>query len=275
ALLMIGGEFDLSAGVMIGTTGLLIGLLIGELGFGIWTAMLASLAFALAIGMANGLLVIKTGLPSFIVTLGTFFVLRGANLGFTKLITNTVRVSGIDQAGGYGVARALLASTFWPPHNFRISVLWWIGLTGIATWVLLRTRVGNWIFSAGGDPVAARSVGVPVARTKVALFMTTASAAWLVGVMTVLRLRSAQASEGVGQEFEFIIAAVVGGTLLTGGFGSTIGAAFGALIMGMATIGIPFAGWNTDWRWLFMGVVLLLAVLLNNYVRRKAQEARR
>jgi simple sugar transport system permease protein len=127
----------------------------------------------------------------------------------------------------------------------------------------------------GGDQVAARNVGVPVSRVKIGLFMTTAMAGALVGIMVALRLASAQASQGVGQEFTYIIAAVVGGCLLTGGYGSAIGAAIGALIIGMAFIGIQFSGWDTDWRFLFLGVILLLAVLVNNLVRRSAEGARR
>jgi simple sugar transport system permease protein len=140
--------------------------------------------------------------------------------------------------------------------------------------VLLRTRAGNWVFSVGGNPQAARSVGVPAARTKVLLFMTVSVTAALVGAMIVLRLRSVQANQGIGDEFQFIIAAVIGGCLLTGGYGSAVGAAIGALIFGMARQGIVFAGWDSDWFQLFLGVLLLLATLLNHYVRRRA-EARR
>jgi simple sugar transport system permease protein len=135
--------------------------------------------------------------------------------------------------------------------------------------------VGNWIFGMGGDATAARNVGVPVARVKIALFMTTSMAAALVGIMIALRLSSVQASQGVGEEFTYIIAAVVGGCLLTGGYGSAIGAAIGALIIGMAFIGIQFSGWDTDWRFLFLGVILLMAVLVNNFVRRSAEGARK
>jgi simple sugar transport system permease protein len=276
ALLMIGGEFDLSAGVMTGSTGLLMGFLAAEAGWNVWAAMAVSLAFALLIGFLNGLLVIKTSLPSFIVTLGTFFVLRGANVGLTKLITDEVRVTGLDDAPGFSSARALLGSDFqFLGQTFRTSILWWIAVTTVASWLLLRTRSGNWIFAVGDDAKAARSVGVPAARTKIALFMTTAGAAWLVGMMTALRLRGVVSSEGVGREFEFIIAAVIGGCLLTGGYGSAAGAALGALIFGMTRTGITFAGWDTDWFFSFLGAMLLLAVLVNNYVRRKAQEVRR
>jgi simple sugar transport system permease protein len=275
ALLMIGGEFDLSAGVMTGSCGLLMGILATEVGMSIWLAILLTFVFAAGVGFLNGYMVIRTGLPSFIITLATFFVLRGVNLGGTKAITDTVRVGGLRDATGFDSAQRIFASDFWEPHNFRISVIWWIVLTAVATWVLSRTRVGNWIFGVGGDKVAARNVGVPVNKVKVGLFMITPLAAALVGIMVALRLGSVQASQGIGEEFNYIIAAVAGGCLLTGGFGSAVGAAMGALIIGMTFIGIQFSGWNTDWRFLFLGVILLAAVLVNTYVRHRAEGARR
>jgi simple sugar transport system permease protein len=260
---------------MTGTTGLLMGLLTTEWGFSMWPAIVVTFVFAAAVGFLNGYMVVKTKLPSFIVTLATFFVLQGVNLGVTKAITGTVRVAGLGDVPGYESASKIFSNTFWSPHNFRLSVIWWIVIAAVATWVLARTRVGNWIFAVGGDANAARNVGVPVARVKIALFMTTAMAAALVGIMVALRLSSVQAGQGVGEEFTYIIAAVVGGCLLTGGYGSAIGASFGALIVGMAFIGISFSGWNTDWRFLFLGVILLLAVLVNNLIRQRAEGARR
>jgi simple sugar transport system permease protein len=274
ALLMIGGEFDLSAGVMTGSAGLVMGLLSTELDMNIWLAIALTFVFAGAVGFVNGYMVVRTKLPSFIVTLATFFVLQGLNLGVTKQITGTVRVGGLGEVGGFETAKDIFGGSF-STYDFRMSVLWWIAITVAATWILARTRVGNWIFGVGGDPVAARNVGVPVARVKVGLFMATAMAAALAGIMIALTLSSVQASQGVGEEFNYIIAAVVGGCLLTGGYGSAIGAAIGALIIGMAFIGIQFSGWDTDWRFLFLGVILLIAVLVNNFVRRSAEGARR
>ena len=275
ALLMIGGEFDLSAGVLTGTTGLALALLTVRFGWDVWSAMAFGLALALAIGFVNGFLVVRTQLPSFIITLGTFLMLQGINLGVTKYFTNTVSVGGIAQAPGYDVASAIFAKSVAVfGTQFRISILWWIAVTAVATWVLLRTRLGNWIFAAGGNAPAARNVGVPVTRTKVGLFMTTAFAAWLVGTILALKLTSVQANAGIGQEFEYIIAAVIGGCLLTGGYGSAIGAAFGALIFGMVGKGIVYVGWDPDWYKFFLGILLLLAVLANNYVRKYAEESR-
>jgi simple sugar transport system permease protein len=275
ALLMIGGEFDLSAGVMTGSAGLMLGILATEVGMNIWIAIVLTLIAATAVGFGNGYMVMKTKLPSFIVTLATFFILQGVNLGVTKAITNQVSVSGLDTASGYDSAYKVFGGHFWSPHDFQVTVLWWIVVTILGTWVLARTRVGNWIFGVGGDANAARNVGVPVARVKIGLFMTTSFVCALTGIMIALRLASTQAGQGVGAEFQFIIAAVVGGCVLTGGFGSAIGASLGATIIGMAFIGIQFSGWNTDWRYLFLGVILLVAVLVNNYIRKRAEGARR
>ena len=275
ALLMIGGEFDLSAGVMIGTSGLFAGLLISEYGLPVWPAIFLTFIFAAGIGFVNGWLVVTNGLPSFIVTLAMFFSLRGINLGATKLLTDTVRVAGIDEGVGYDSAAAVFASEVWAPYGFKIAVVWWIGLTILATWLLTRTKFGNWIYAVGGDKNAARNTGVPVKRTKITLFMFTAMSAALVGVISLMRLRSMQAGQGVGEEFVFIIAAVVGGCLLTGGYGSAIGASIGAAIIGMAFIGIAYAGWNTDWSWLFLGLILFAAVLTNSLISRRFQGGKR
>jgi simple sugar transport system permease protein len=273
ALLMIGGEFDLSTGVMTGTAGLVAGLLSTRLGWNLWPAMFAALLFALAVGYLNGLMLVKTGLPSFIVTLATFFVLRGANVGVTRLVTEQVYVGGIDKTAGFAAARSFFnigIDLF--GIEFRSSIIWWIVIMIIASWILLRTKYGSWIFATGGDAEASRKVGVPAARVKITLFMGTAAAAWLVGMMNVVRLRSAVASQGIGQEFIYIIAATIGGCLLTGGYGSVVGAAIGAVIFGMAQVGIVFAGWDTDWFYSFLGIMLLAAVLVNNYTRKRAAE---
>jgi len=158
--------------------------------------------------------------------------------------------------------------------KYSVRILWFIGFTAVVSWVLARTRFGSWTFAVGGNKDAARQVGVPAARTKTQLFMVVSAAAWLVGVLLAFRLNTIQASTGDGEEFEYIIAAVVGGTALTGGYGSTIGAGIGAVIMAMAVQGIPSARWNSDWRFVFVGAILLLAVVANNYIRTKAESAR-
>jgi len=272
AFLMIGGEFDISAGVMIGSTGLVTGLLAVNLGVNMWLAMAGSLVFAVLVGMFNGFMVTRTKLPSFIITLGTFFILQGLNLGVIKLVTGTVRVNGLDSAPGYHSAYLLFASTISiGGANVQVAILWWVVITAVLAVVLAHTRIGNWITSVGGVPEAARGLGVPVAKTKIGLFVGVSVMAWFVGVITALRLTAVTSNQGVGQELIFIVAAVVGGCLLTGGYGSIIGASLGALIFGMAQVGIPDVGWNSDWYYAFLGAMLLLAVLVNTAIRKRFQ----
>ena len=161
------------------------------------------------------------------------------------------------------------------PAKFSVRILWFVGFTAVATWVLGRTRFGSWTFAVGGNKEAARQVGVPAGRTKTQLFMIVSGAGWLVGMLLAFRLNSIQAGTGDGLEFEYIIAAVVGGTLLTGGYGTAIGGAIGAMIMAMSVQGIPSARWNTDWRFVFLGAILLLAVIANRSIRTRAESVRR
>jgi simple sugar transport system permease protein len=275
ALLMIGGHFDLSAGVQTGTAGITTGLLTTYYGLNTWLALALSLVLVLAIGFVNGYLVMRTGLPSFIITLGTFLMLQGLNLGVTKLVTNTVQVNNFDQVAGYSVLHDILASTITiAGTKFQIAIAWWIAVTIAGSYLLLKTRFGNWIFAVGGDQNASRNVGVPVRRTTITLFMITSAAAWFIGNTQIVRLTSIQAGAGFGQELIYIVAAVIGGCLLTGGFGSAVGASLGALIFGMTSQGIVYAGWDSDWFKFFLGAMLLLAVLANQFVRRFAESRR-
>ncbi len=161
------------------------------------------------------------------------------------------------------------------PAKFSMRTVWFVGFTAVMTWVLGSSKFGSWTFAVGGNKEASRQVGVPAARTKTQLFMLVSGAAWLVGMLLAFRLNTIQANTGNGEEFDYIIAAVVGGTLLTGGYGTALGGALGALIVAMATLGIPFARWNSDWRFMFLGVTLLLAMLANRWIRTKAESMRR
>ena len=270
ALLMIADEFDLSVGSMIGAAGVLIAIPLTEYQTPLWMAMLLAFGAALLVGFVNGWVTVRTGLPSFIVTLASLFIIRGLTLVFTREITGRTQVGGIrEEAEG-----SFLLSVF-GGHigDVPVSVVWAIGITVVATWVLLRTRFGNWIFGAGGDANAARNVGVPVRFVKITLFMCTALAATLLAAIQVTDAGSADVLRGEGREFEAIAAAVIGGTLLTGGYGSAVGAFFGALLFGMVSQGIFFTGVESDWFQVFLGAMVLAAVLVNRWIRVKAQEA--
>ena len=291
SLLMIGGEFDLSIGSMVAFAGLIFGACITVLHLPLLAAVLLTLVAAGAIGALNAVIVIRTGLPSFIVTLASLFILRGLSLVGLKWATGgSTQLRGISEAvdgsalkGWFsGVAFENLFS--WLAANgitakfdnglpevpgVPISLVWFLGIAAVATWVLLRTRLGNWIFASGGDPNAARNSGVPVDRVKTSLFVMTACAAALIAIITVLDAGSTDARRGVQKEFEAIIAAVIGGCLLTGGYGSAIGAFIGAVIFGCVSIGLTYTKFDSDWFQVFLGTMLLVAVLFNNYIRRK------
>ncbi|MGW1721523.1 ABC transporter permease [Streptomyces sp. NPDC002306] len=271
ALLMIGGEFDLSAGVAVTTSALTAAILSFQFTVNVWTGVIVALIAALAVGAFNGWLLIKTGLPSFLVTLGSFLILQGANLAVTKIFTGNVASDSIADMDGFGQAKKIFASEFSVGGvDFKITIVYWLVLAAAATWLLLRTRFGNWIFAVGGSQESARAVGVPVGFTKIALFMGVGAGAWLVGMHLLFSFNTVQSGEGVGNEFLYIIAAVIGGCLLTGGYGSAVGPVIGAFIFGMVNQGIVYANWNPDWFKAFLGVMLLVAALVNLWVRRTA-----
>jgi len=276
ALLMIAGEFDLSVGSMLGFAGMAIMLLVtaaagGGLGWSIWLALAAALIITLAVGFFNGFLVVSTRLPSFIITLGSLFILRGLAIAVPRSMTNRTQLGGLDTVPGFDLVGVLFGTKIQIGNaNFDIAIVWMLAFGVLATWVLLRTRVGNWIFGVGGDAMAARNVGVPVNRLKVALFMTTAFAAFLAALLQAVQFNSADSLRGELRELIAIVAVVVGGTLLTGGYGSVIGAMLGAVIFSMVRQGIVITGVDGDWFQVFVGAVLVIAVIFNNFIRQQA-----
>ncbi len=271
SLLMIGGEFDLSTGVAVISSALTASLFSWYFATNVWVGVGLALIVSLAIGLINGLILIKTKLPSFIVTLASFLMLTGLNLGLTRLIGGSVSSPSISDMDGFSSAKAVFASSV-PigDVDVKITVFIWIGLVAVASWILLRTKVGNWIFAVGGDANAARAVGVPVNKTKIGLFMAVGFCGWILGMHNLFAFDSVQSGEGIGNEFLYIIAAVIGGCLLTGGYGSAVGGAIGAFIFGMANKGIVYAQWNPDWFKFFLGLMLLLATIVNLIVKRRA-----
>lgn len=294
-LLMIGGGFDLSIGSMIGFSGMLMAIATVFWGWPVWMAILFAFAVALAIGFVNGYITVRTGLPSFIVTLAFLFILRGLTIGLSVSLTNRTIISDVindpqsdwlaDLFGGVALEWLFrwfgeigLVATF-PDgrpvvEGIPMSVVWFFVLAIVASWVLMRTRFGNWVFATGGDENAAKNTGVPVRFVKISLFMFTAFCATVYAACQVMEFGSASADRGVLKELEAIAAAVIGGTLLTGGYGTIVGACFGALIFGVVQMGLYFTGVESSWFRVFVGVMLLVAVVLNNYIRKRVTEAR-
>ena len=291
ALLIIAGEFDLSVGSMIGFAGVVIGLTVRHLGLPLWGGIGCAFAVAILVGYMNGLIVVKTRLPSFIVTLASLFILRGLSIGITRAVTGRTQIPYIlDDVPDPGTASLFNGHLFqgffhWMGAQGWIdtrsdgipfvlgvpaSIIWWLAITVIAGYVLTQTRYGNWIFATGGDREVARNVGVPVGRVKISLFICTACAATLLATIQVMEAGSADTTRGLLKEFEAIIAAVIGGVLLTGGYGTVYGVLFGSLIFGLVQMGIFYTGIDTDWFKVFLGLVILAAVLVNTYIRSKA-----
>jgi simple sugar transport system permease protein len=281
-LLLIAGHFDLSIGVVAVASALGTALLTGLAGWGVWPALLATFAGALLIGLFNGLLVVNTGLPSFLVTLATFLVLQGTARAGGQAVSGVTRVTGLEEAEGWRSVVAVFGST-WEVGDgrFRISLVWFLLVTAAATWALWRTRFGNGVFASGGARRAARQLGVPVARTTVILFCVTAVAGWLIGTLGLVRLAGVQVSgvqigtTGLTSAIDFVVVAVIGGCLLTGGYGSAVGAAIGALVYAVARNGIVLAGWDPLWFQALLGILLLMALLTNGVVRRRLKAAPR
>lgn len=295
-VLMIAGEFDLSIGSMVGFAGMMVAVPASFLGWPVWASVLFAFAGCIALGWLNGYLVVRTRLPSFIVTLAFMFILRGLTLVLSTHFSNSTIVSGVgERLGADPVISALFqGNTFhglfaWLAHAGLVDalpngepvvdglpkvLLWWLALAVSAGFMLSRTRFGNWVFIVGGDNNTAKNAGIPVNRVKISLFVFTAFCACLFGVLQVADVGSAAADRGLQKEFEAIIAAVIGGTLLTGGYGSVLGACFGALIFGVVQVGISFTSIDSDWYRVFLGTMLLLAVLFNHYIRSRAGSAK-
>jgi simple sugar transport system permease protein len=291
AMLMIGGEFDLSVGSMVAFAGLIFGAAVAVFGLPLLLAIPLTLLLAAAVGSVNANIVLRTGLPSFIVTLAFLFILRGLSLVGLKWATGgSTQLRGVRDAveqdplthvfsgDAFEGVFLTLGEAGWidtfssglpKVQGIPVEILWFLALALAATWVLLRTPVGNWIFASGGDATAASNSGVPVRKVKMGLFMLTACCAALVAIITVLDSGSTDARRGFQKEFEAIIAAVIGGCLLTGGYGSAIGAFFGAIIFGMVLIGLTYTQIDQDWYLVFLGGMLLIAVLFNNVIRKR------
>lgn len=266
-LLLVAGEFDITVGSMVAAGEVIISYLIVFQGWPVGPAFLAALLVACGVGFLNGYLVVKTRIPSFIITLAGLFIIRGAVQGLLRMITGGSQVGGIREAVGGDPLALLFSSSVGP---FSISLVWWIGVTILAAWVLERTVFGNWIYATGGNQAAATRAGIPVRRVKIFLYMATAASTILVAAINIFAINQGNAYSSMGREFEVVTAAVIGGSLLTGGFGSPIGTFFGALLFGMVDQGFFFTPLPDQWFQTFLGLMLLIAVVINHYTRLRA-----
>jgi simple sugar transport system permease protein len=259
-MLMIAGEFDLSVGSVVGASSMLVAICGGYYSWSPWIGVLVAFLAAALIGLANGLIVVWTRLPSFIVTLATMLMVTGGMLGISIALTGSTSISAVPT----GSAAIVFASKW---QELHISIVYWLLLTALATWVMQRTPFGNWVYATGGNANSARLAGVPLQRVKVILFIATSLCAALAGIIETLTFQNGNITLGAEYVFTGIAASVIGGILLTGGYGSPVGTVFGALTYGIVSMGVFFLGWNADLTQLFIGLLLLLAVLANHRLR--------
>jgi simple sugar transport system permease protein len=261
-VLMIAGHFDLSVGSVLGFSSFIVPYLMFNYGYSVWLAALVALGVAVSIGLINGMLVVTTRIPSFIVTLGTLLIWRGVLLGISG--GEPVRVeqdSLLFKIFSYRIESG-------PFRGYQVSVLWFLGIMVLLTFILLRTRFGNWIFASGGNERAARSMGVLADRVWLVLFVVTASAALLSGLIQVGRFGVVEATRGQTFELQAIAAAVIGGARLNGGYGSVVGAGLGALMIAMIQQGLVLSGIASYWLSIFVGGLIIVAVIVNQVLGR-------
>lgn len=263
-LLMISGELDISIGAMIPAGALTVAIVSGYYGLPIWLGVIGALALGAIVGLVNGFLVIRTAVPSLIVTLGTLFAVQGLILGCSVLLTGTTSVALSPAASG-AVAKAIFGQFI--GGSFQVSIIWWMALTAIYIFYVHYSPFGNWLFAMGGDKVSARNAGIPTDKMTVVLFVLSSTSAAFVGMCQAILFNVAQVSAGMTFIFNSIISVVVGGVLLTGGFGSVIGIFFGTITFAIVNQGIYFTSFDRNWSSLIIGVMLLLAVLMNNTFR--------
>jgi len=261
AFLIISGEFDLSVGSIFAVASMAFALLLNA-GWNPALAFLITLAIATAIGFINGILTLRTGVPSFITTLGTMMVWRGVLLAVTGGFTISFK--------GKSLFVNLLSEQFW--GDFTTAALWLILITIVFEVILSGTRYGNWVYATGGNPGAARALGVNVSRVKLISFMICGLLSGVAGAINFGRFKLVDPTLGMGMELEAITAAVIGGTLLTGGYGSIVGTFIGALLVGIVRTGLILAGAPSYWYRAFIGVVLVIAAIINIKIKRRVSE---
>lgn len=258
-LLMIGGHFDLSVGAVLGLTSYVAVVLMRDLGLSPVVAAPAAVMVGACLGAVNGLIVVRFRIHSFVVTLGTMLIWRGILIALTGGFPMTVE---IPQAFKDLMAGPLIG-------GFRMSMLWFIGIGLLGTFLLTRTRFGNWVQASGQNPQAARNLGVPVDRVTVILFMITSALAATSGVIQVARFASVDALRGEGMELQAVAVTVIGGTLLSGGYGSVVGTILGAITFGLIQVGLVLSGAPGHLFRTLTGLIVVGAVILNTDVARR------
>jgi simple sugar transport system permease protein len=260
-ILMICGEFDLSVGSVFALTPMAIAIMLNG-GIPFPVALFLGLLLAAAVGFANGYITIRFSIPSFITTLGMLFVARSLTVvisgGFPPLLPTDIP--------------SWLFSGFVGPGNVvRMSFVWLVLIALALAAMMSLTNFGNWIRATGGQLDAAVNMGIPVNATKMICFMLCSVLAGFAGLIQVMRLGSPLPSLGEGLELQAVAAAVIGGTALTGGIGTVLGAIIGATLIRVIDNGLVLTRVDANWFKFAIGMLLILAVVSNSWLRRTAR----
>ena len=280
-LLMIAAQYDLSVGSVLAVSSLL-GLVIMNAGIPAPIAVILTLCTTVAIGLTQGVLIVRLGLPSFILTIGGLLLWRGVALVIANAAIVPLKESGgLGTGGGTGAIPNLRDDEpFLNLFSFRVdipftnhvtdvSILWFLGLMLVLTLFLQRTQLGNWIFAIGGNESAARQMGAPVNMTKIYLFGLSAGLAGLAGIVQLSRFSSGDPLRGERVELLAIAAAVIGGTRMAGGYGTILGVALGVFIISMVRVGLVDALFPNFWFDAAVGLVIVTSVVLSTLGQRR------
>jgi simple sugar transport system permease protein len=263
-ILMISGELDISVGAMIPAGSMSVAIVSGHYGLPMAVGIVVALGIGVLVGLVNGLLTVRTSVPSLIITLGTLVAMQGIVLSASVLLTGSASVALNAPDWSKAIFGQLLAG------SYQVIILWWLALTAVYVLVIHHSRYGNWIFAMGGDKVSARNAGIPTQGLTIWLFVLSSTSAAFVGMCGAILFNSAQVSGGMNYIFNAVVSVVVGGVLLTGGFGSVLGIFIGTLTFAIVSQGIYFTSIDRNWSSLVIGVMLLVAVLMNNNFRNLA-----
>lgn len=261
-LLMIAGEFDLSVGSVFALAPMTMAVLMMG-GWTFWPAVAVGLAVCVVIGLVNGWVTIWFDIPSFITTLGMMFMARSL----------TVVVSGgfPPRLDFEQIPEHIFIAYVGPGEMFRASFLWFVGISVIIGLLLSRTNFGNWVRATGGFLPAARAMGIPTQRVKLACFVICSVLSGFAGIIQVLRLGSPLPSLGMGYELQAVSAAVIGGTSLSGGIGSIIGGIIGATLIRVIDNGMVMSQINGTWFQFAVGALTIFAVVGNAWLRKRGR----
>ncbi len=260
SFLMISGEFDLSVGSVYAFSPMILAMLVAQ-GLPPAIAFLIALIFAAGVGFSNGFITLKMGIPSFITTMGMMMIIRGVILAITGGFPITYKSQSTMDL-------VTLLNLRFGQTNFRASAIWFILLVIVFAFIMDRTRYGNWVLATGGDQRTAGALGVNWRKTKWINFVLCAVLAGFSGIVNMGRFLTIEADLGEGMELEAIASAVIGGNLLSGGYGSIIGTLIGTSLIGMVRSGLVLAGAPVFWYRAFIGVILIIAVVINLRVQR-------